>query len=1108
MSHHNHTTQPESGDVREQIRKLVVQLDHVLPAQAPIQDFVHHNTLHGLQHLPFPEALSQARRLTGARGYLPMERYQALYAEGRISHEDLLAVIDETGELAPQAPIAELIDATLRQRDVYQAALLLPQAPVSGCQLSWQIEEKGALERLDPKLPTATRQRVLARSKQVGLQTETEATADLWQACLEALHLEHQPLHPEELLDLTPELAETLLDDMWERIPDNDATPAGVKAVMRQAAHDRLAEQLDQLGQGTTLRDLLLTLTGQDLMDEIRTPLIRTLSSFLDQGVAGRDATRDILGFYDFWRRQVEKDPSWQLLSVRGWRQHLELLQSDPLETLVSELYRMGLPREQWNGYLERLALELPGWSGMVLWRHNHPDYEGLGTRVEILDYLAVRLVLERIHAHNLCASQFQIEASVDMLRWYFRRHYEEYTVRAALFTGQLPEYLASRAQRAVNSPHPPEVDRDEGRWNYLAQLVWTWRHSGQAQLDDQPTLCQGAWPLFLLAQHLGLSGTELREMTTEQIDLIFACVDRLDEETSGFLWLQAYEKNFRDKILNALAQNRGRGAWTDRPEPPLAQLVFCMDDREEGIRRHLEELLPQVETLGAAAHYNVPHNWRGLDDSSVTPLAPVVPAPVIPAHEVREQPRSEEHSQVASHKRWQQRLQQGQQTLLQVSRRGLLLPGLLSALAAPVALGVLSGKVLIPRQFGQFVSGLRQRLATPLATSIDFVAPNNSPEATPESPRLGFTDQEQADRVQALLRSMGLREGFSPLVAIIGHGSRNQNNPHASAYNCGACAGHFSGPNARLVSAMANRAQVRSLLAERGIHIPHGCHFVGAEHDTCNDHIQWYDLADVPTGLRPRLQQLRRSLAQAARLHAHERCRRFASAPARLDPQQAFAHVAARGFDFSQARPELGHATNACAFIGRRAMSRSAFFDRRAFLISYDAGQDPEGEVLERHLLINGAVGAGISLEYYFSTVDNEHYGCGSKVTHNVTGFLGVMEGTSSDLRTGLPRQMIEIHEAMRLLVVVEAATETLTRIYQRQPPLQELVGNGWVQLVAMDPDDGSLHRYLPVQGWIEWHPHEPKPLTRVKRSADWYQGSDGPLSPALIEPKETARD
>jgi uncharacterized protein YbcC (UPF0753/DUF2309 family) len=66
------------------------------------------------------------------------------------------------------------------------------------------------------------------------------------------------------------------------------------------------------------------------------------------------------------------------------------------------------------------------------------------------------------------------------------------------------------------------------------------------------------------------------------------------------------------------------------------------------------------------------------------------------------------------------------------------------------------------------------------------------------------------------------------------------------------------------------------------------------------------------------------------------------------------------------------------------------------------------------------------------------------------MTGFLGVMEGASSDLRTGLPRQMIEIHEAMRLQVIVEAKTDILTEIYKRQPPLQELIGKGWLLLSA----------------------------------------------------------
>ncbi len=1095
--------QAQSQDIRQQIREAVEHLDHSLPSQAPIRDFVHHNTLHGYQHLPFPEALATARRLTGARGYLPLQQYQMLLRQGRINLNDLKACIEEETELQPNQILAKTGRYELKCSDLYLAALTMPPLSVSSCQLNWQIEETDALHKLNPELPETARKQLLNDATTEGLTDESASVEDLWAACLSVLNITYDPTHPEELFDLAPELAESLLNDLLEGASSSQESPDSVSQLMQNVAHERLAEQMDQLGQGKTMRDLLLSLTGQDLLEQIRPQLIRGLSNFLDQGVSSWQPDFEAGGFYHFWLKQAATDPSWHLMGIEAWEQHFELLDSDPLETIISELYRMGLDRKYWVGYLESLALELPGWSGMVLWRHNHPDYEDLTAKIDIIDYLAVRLVLERVFAHNLCAQHFQIESSLDMLRWYFRHQTDEFTVRDALFNSRLPEYIASRAQRALHAPEQEEALASSTRWKHLAQLIWTWRlSSGQSETSHHPTLCDGAWPLFQLAQHLGLCGAEVRQLSFEQVQTIFDTLQRLDEDRQGYLWLRAYEKQYRDKILTALAQNHGRGAWPDRKQIPAAQLIFCMDDREEGIRRHLEEIYPEVETLGAAAHFNVPHNWKGLNDKKSSPLSPVIPAPVIPVHQVCEEPAKEMADLGTEHRQRHNFRKQGHQRLLQMTRRGLFLPGLISALAAPITIPVLIGKIVAPGLFGELQQRLRKGYEKEPTTRIDFVAPNDSAEATIENPRQGFTDVEQADRVETLLRATGLTGDFSSIVTILGHGSLNQNNPHTSAYNCGACSGRFSGPNARLVASMANRPEIRTLLTERDIHIPEGCWFIGAEHDTCSDHILWYDLDLVPDNLQPELEKLDQAIQLACQRHAQERCRRFASASDKLSPQQALKHVNARANDFSQARPELGHATNACAFFGRRSISRGAFFDRRSFLISYDASQDPEGEILERHLLINGAVGAGISLEYYFSTVDNELYGSGSKVTHNVTGFLGVMEGASSDLRTGLPRQMIEIHEAMRLLVVVEATTDILTMIYKRQPPVQELVGNAWVQLVSLHPENGEMNIFNPQQGWVPWQPEDERAVAKVARSDAWYLGHSGAISPALIEP------
>jgi uncharacterized protein YbcC (UPF0753/DUF2309 family) len=143
----------------------------------------------------------------------------------------------------------------------------------------------------------------------------------------------------------------------------------------------------------------------------------------------------------------------------------------------------------------------------------------------------------------------------------------------------------------------------------------------------------------------------------------------------------------------------------------------------------------------------------------------------------------------------------------------------------------------------------------------------------------------------------------------------------------------------------------------------------------------------------------------------------------------------------------------------------------------------------------------AGISLEYYFSYVDPAGYGCGTKLPHNVTSLLGVMDGAQSDLRTGLPWQMVEIHEATRLAIVVETSRERLLHVVQANPSIERLVRNRWIWLACLDSHSDALWE-LRSGGFVAHRPEHSLP-TVAGESSTWYYGKRGFLPPVGIVPE-----
>ncbi len=849
---------------------------------------------------------------------------------------------------------------------------------------------------------------------------------------------------------------------------------------------DVIATTLDPLGTDRTHAELVCLLTGEKIVERVNHYMIRLSAAFLDQGQAAWRLPDRSLGFYAAWRRGAAYDHALDLELPAGWRTMLATLPDRADDAVIALLDVLGVETDDWGPYLGRVLVGLPGWAGMMNWRGTNPDLPRQQAQpTDLAQYLAVRLFVETACVRESVRRVWGIEPAE--LAGHLGARPQEVWVRRETVSGRLPDSLADRA-RALAAGGAGSA----APWVQLADAAWAWNVETRGA-GSGSTAHDHAWRLFRLAQLQGWSAAEVRGLPTSLKDGLLTILDGFPERDHGPVWLAAFERHYREQILSALAANRGRGRWRSRDRRPKAQIVLCIDEREESMHRAIDELDPEYETFGAGGFFGVAMAYSGLDDDEVTPLCP---ANLTPASRVKEVARPGTEALLRSRikrRRWAEVFHNAYWE----SKRNAVSALFLIQLLGLVQAIPLFGRVLAPRGYGKFAEGVEGHLVPHPATELTLDGDGNLDNGKP----IGFTVSEQADKVETQLRNIGMTHTFSRLVVFCGHGSVSVNNPHESAHDCGACGGKHGGPNGRAFAALANRRSVRAELAARGIVIPDDTHFVGGVHNTASDVNTFFDIEDIPLSHLEEWRALRADLDEAAARSARERCRRFASAPKNASPSLSRQHVEGRSRDLSQVRPEWGHCTNAFAVVGRRCLTQGVFFDRRGFVISYDPTQDPTGQIVERILLSMGPVGAGINLEYYFSSVDNQVYGCDTKVPHNVSGLLGVMGGAASDLRTGLPKQMIEIHEPMRLLLIVESTTAILGEIYGRQAAIAELLDNAWVQLVAMDPEDGRHTLFVPGEGFVGWDEHVPA-LPRVASSFDYYGGHTDFLAPALIEP------
>jgi len=878
---------------------------------------------------------------------------------------------------------------------------------------------------------------------------------------------------------------------------------------------ERLATEL-------TLCDAVDQLFGTRLGDTLNELLIKGLMDFFDEGQSVWPMPGRMRGLYRSWSRIARRN---RRLKMRGLDVGAILVEAEDPESMIDfVMTRLGIPEPIWMDYFALELTRLHGWAGFVRWRAQARHYYWQQRNpADLVEYVALRLVLALALLTD-AGRRLKRDFTYPALRDYAERHPRECLLRRELNAGTvLPDY-AHRIEVALDQGDPARIDalcreyerakitrEAEARARHLLKVVDT------AEIPREEVL--------------GRSDDSLLAF----IDAVYAFKAREGFLWTRALEQTYIERLLREIDQAAAPSASGADERADEDPSGRVQALFCIDVRSERLRRHLEAvgdyetfgiagffgvpvsfvefgkghetaLCPAIVTPKNVA-VEMPHKHEQhretlyeLGHELVHDLKSTVLAPYVTVEAVGLLFGFDMVGKTfapAAYNTWRQRLEsrkpparllidklsrgeaeelvthlQDEMVVRAIERHfGIKREAVTSPMIRELretALGNRSG----PTQFA------RQNDIDPAAeavfiTSLQIeyrVDPNQRQIQLEHLAKVGFRLKRQAQLVSTALRAIGLADRFARTVLVVGHGSTSQNNPYEAALDCGACGGDQGLVNARIFAAMANRREVREILAEHGLKIPEDTWFVPALHDTTTDEVRLFDLDQLPPAALTRLSRIEEDLAAAGRLCAQERCAALGETGI-TSPEAAARRVKRNALDWTQVRPEWGLSRNAGFLIGRRALSRALNLDGRAFLHSYDHHIDPDGRLLESILSGPLIVAQWINMQYYFSVVDNEGFGSGSKVYHNVTGRFGVITGNVSDLRTGLPAQTMlkgraPYHEPMRLVTIIEAPRALVERLLKRLYTPRELVQNGWVLLVVLDSETGEAHQYQ-SGGW-----------------------------------------
>ncbi len=501
------------------------------------------------------------------------------------------------------------------------------------------------------------------------------------------------------------------------------------------------------------------------------------------------------------------------------------------------------------------------------------------------------------------------------------------------------------------------------------------------------------------------------------------------------------YQKDLVQKLLISSKSKSEKNTNTAD-----AQFVFCIDVRSEPMRLALESK-GNYETFGFAGFFGIPVKIENEITKESYSSCPVL---LKPKHKIVEK---YSYSELQLQKKIKGFKRFGVvKKFYQSLKYGFTTPFILAEAIGIWSSGWMTFHSLAPKTANKIKQKLNDHL-------------KQNSKTVPCLENLSLADQ--LEYAKGALTTMGLTSNFAPIVVLCGHGSTTENNAYATALDCGACAGRHGGSNAKILAAILNNKEVRKRLNLNSISIPDKTKFIAAKHNTTTDNIELYLEGDLD------LEKLKLDLKAAQKSNSKWRSSKMGY---NFSEKKSVSHVEKRSVNWAETRPEWGLARNASFIIAKRDLTKNIDLDGRSFLHSYDWKQDIDASALNLILTAPMVVAQWINSQYLFSTINNVAYGSGSKITQNIVGKIGVMQGNGSDLMHGLPLQSVfskdneAYHQPLRLTTFVHAPTSLIDKAIYKNEILQKLFGNSWVHLFCLDPKSSKIYSLQIDLTWKEY--------------------------------------